>query len=125
VSNLFAAGTAEQTTRVTEGFATSFQAKDPTTDSGTRILINYTGLPAGATVWVPDAVAGSSATRPTSGGDLGFAAAAGEYTPSSGTLLLVRVLNADATGTGGTLATLAAPGGSGTVVLDAANPVSL
>ncbi|MFN7994188.1 MAG: hypothetical protein U0Q18_11325 [Bryobacteraceae bacterium] len=125
VSSLFSAGTAEQTTRITEGFATSFQPKDPTSDSGTRILINYTGLPAGATVWVPDAVAGSSATRPTSGGDLGIPSAAGEYTPSSGTLLLVRVLNADASGTGGSLAALPAPGGSGAVILDAANPVNL
>lgn len=125
VTSLFTTGTAEQTTRVTEGFAQAFQPKDATTDTGTRILITYASLPPGTTVFVPDAVAGSSATQPTAGGDLGSTAAGGEYTPGSGTLLLVRVLNADTNGAGGTLAALPAPNSSGVLALNSANPVAL
>jgi uncharacterized protein (TIGR03437 family) len=125
LSNLFAAGTAEQTTRVTEGFPASFEPKDPTSDQGTRFLLSYSNVPAGATIYVPDAVAGSSATVPTSGGDLGTPATVGQYTAGSNTLLLVRVLNADATGAGGTFATLPPPNSSGVLVLNGANPVPL
>jgi uncharacterized protein (TIGR03437 family) len=70
-------------------------------------------------------VAGSNATVPTLGGDLGTATATGQYTQGSQTLLLVRVLNADSTGNGGTFATLPAPNGSGVLVLNGANPVPL
>jgi hypothetical protein len=70
-------------------------------------------------------VAGSSATVPTAGGDLATPAAVGQYTQGSHTLLLVRVLNSDSTGAGGTLATLPAPNGSGVLVLNGANPVPL
>jgi uncharacterized protein (TIGR03437 family) len=125
LSNLFAAGTAEATTRVTEGFAQAFVPKDPTSDTGTRILLTYSNFPAGATIYVPDAVAGSSATVPTSGADLGTMAAVGQYTSGSGTLLLVRVFNTDDKGVGGTFATLPAPNASGVLVLNSANPVSL
>lgn len=125
LSSLFAAGTSEQTTRVTEGFPASFQPKDSTSDTGTRFLLSYSNVPAGAAIYVPDAVAGSDAVVPTSGGDLGTPAAVGQYTSGSQTLLLVRVLNADATGVGGTFATLPAPGGSGVLVLSGANPVPL
>jgi len=125
LTNLFGEGTAEETTRVTEGFAQAFEPKDPTSDTGTRILLSYSNFPSGAAIYVPDAVAGSSATLPTSGGDLGSAAAVGQYTPGSGTLLLVRVLNSDSNGVGGTLAALPAPNASGVLVLDSANPVSL
>jgi len=125
LSGLFAAGTAVQTTRVTEGFAASFEPKDPTSDTGTRFLLSYSNVPAGAAIYVPDAVAGSSATVPTSGGDLGTSATVGQYTAGSSTLLLVRVLNADATGAGGTFATLPAPNGAGVIVLNGANPVPL
>ena len=82
-------------------------------------------FPAGATIYVPDAVAGSSATVPTSGADLGTMAAVGQYTSGSGTLLLVRVFNTDDKGVGGTFATLPAPNASGVLVLNSANPVSL
>lgn len=123
LTNLFAAGTAEQTTRVTEGFPASFQPKDPVSDTGTRFLLSYSSVPSYATIYVPDAVAGSSAAVPTTGGDLGVSPATGQYTPNSHTLLLVRVLNADSTGAGGTLATLPAPNGSGMLVLDGVNPV--
>ena len=125
LSNLFAAGTAEETIRVTEGFAASFQPKDPTSDTGTRFLLSYANVPAGAAIYVPDAVAGSDATVPTSGSDLGTPAAVGVYTPASHTLLLVRVLNADSTGAGGTLATLPAANGAGMLVLNGAHPVPL
>jgi hypothetical protein len=125
VSNLFGAGTAEQTTRVTEGFPSSFRPKDPTSDTGTRFLLSYSNVPAGAAIYVPDAVAGSSALTPTAGGDLGTAAATGQYLQGSNTLLLVRVLNADATGAGGTFATLPAPNISGVLVLNGANPVPI
>ena len=125
LSNLFAAGTAVETTRVTEGFPASFQPKDPTSDTGTRFLLSYANIPAGAAIYVPDAVAGSGAALPTAGGDLGTAAAVGQYIPGSHTLLLVRVLNADATGTGGTFATLPAPNGSGVLVPNLqVNPVT-
>jgi len=125
LSSLFAAGTAEQTTRVTEGFPSSFQPKDATSDTGTRFLLSYSNVPAGAAIYVPDAVAGSGAIVPTSGGDMGTPAATGQYHPGSQTLLLVRVLNTDATGAGGTLAALPAPNGSGVLVLNGANPVPL
>ncbi len=49
----------------------------------------------------------------------------GQYAPGSGTLLLVRVLNSDASGVGGTLAVSSAPNASGVLLLDSANPVSL
>jgi uncharacterized protein (TIGR03437 family) len=125
LSNLFAAGTAEETTRITEGFSTAFQPKDPTSDTGTRILLTYSNVPAGAAIYVPDAVAGSGTLLPTSGGDFGTAAAVGQYTPGSHTLLLVRVLNTDDTGVGGTFATLPAPSNSGVLLLNGANPVPI
>ena len=125
LTNLLAAGTAEQTTRLTEGFAAAFAAKDPTSDTGTRFMLSYADFPAGATIYIPDAVAGTDALLPTAGGDLGTAAAVGQYKPNSQTLLLVRVLNADSTGQGGTFATLPAPNSSGVLVLDGANPVTL
>jgi uncharacterized protein (TIGR03437 family) len=125
LSNLFAAKTTEQTTRVTEGFPNSFQPKDPTSDTGTRFLLTYSNFPAGATIYLPDAVAGSSALLPTAGGDLGTPATVGQYVQGSQTLLLVRVLNADDTGVGGTFATLPQANGSGVLVLNGANPVPL
>ena len=53
-------------------FAGAFQNKDTTTDSGTRVLVRYSNVPAGARIFVPDVIAGSSAVEPTSGGDLGL-----------------------------------------------------
>ncbi|MDQ6707141.1 MAG: hypothetical protein M3Z85_14345, partial [Acidobacteriota bacterium] len=40
---LFAAGTRFVSTRVTEGYAQAFMPKDPFSDTGTRILVSYTG----------------------------------------------------------------------------------
>jgi uncharacterized protein (TIGR03437 family) len=105
LANLFAAGTAFFSTRVTEGFASSFQPKDTFSDTGTRIMVRYSGFPAAASLFVPDFVAGSSAVTPTAGGDLGLTASGGQYSPSAtGSLLLIRVTGADANGAGGTLA---------------------
>ena len=44
--SLFAAGTAFASTRVTEGFATAFEARAAGADTGTRFLVKYTGFPA-------------------------------------------------------------------------------
>ena len=65
------------------------------------------------------------ALLPTAGGDLGTPATVGQYVQGSQTLLLVRVLNADDTGVGGTFATLPQANGSGVLVLNGANPVPL
>ena len=126
LTNLFATGTRFFSTRVTEGFADDFQKKDAFTDTGTRIVVRYSGFPASARLFVPDAVAGSSATRPTAGGDLGIPASGGAYTPGGGgSLLLARVSGTDANGAGGT--PVYAPGapGSGTVSFDAVGEVPL
>src|SRR5258708_10340856 len=102
LANLLARGTSFFSTRLTEGFASSFQPKDPLSDTGTRIMVRYSGFPAGARIFVPDYLAGSSAVQQTAGGDLGVAASGGQYAPSAaGSLLLVRVTGADAAGSRG------------------------
>jgi uncharacterized protein (TIGR03437 family) len=122
--NLFARGTRFFSTRVTEGFAEAFQKPDVSSDTGTRIRVVYSGFPAEARLFVPDAVAGSSAVEPTAGGDLGLAASGGLYSVNpAGSLLLIRVLGADASGAGGTLAV--APPASGSLWLDEASEVRL
>ena len=57
--SLFAAGTAFSSTRVTEGFASAFEAKSAGTDTGTRFLVKYSGFPSTTRLFIPDAVAGS------------------------------------------------------------------
>jgi uncharacterized protein (TIGR03437 family) len=105
LANLFASHTSFFSTRVTEGFASAFEAKDTLSDTGVRIMVRYSGFPAGARLFVPDFVAGSSAVQPTAGGDLGVTASGGQYAPSAtGSLLMIRVSGADETGAGGTLA---------------------
>jgi hypothetical protein len=81
LSNLLATGTAFASMRVTEGIAT---AVTPISDesnfngnSGTRIMIRYAGFPGGARLFVPDAIAGSSADQPTAVGDFGIPASGG------------------------------------------------
>ena len=124
VSNLFAAGTRVSSMRVTEGFGNAFRKKDPLSDTGTRIMLNYSGFPAGSRLFVPDAIAGSDAVAQTSAGDLGTPQAGGQYAASAdGTLLLVRVLSPAADGSGGTLA-YTYPG-AGTATLDGATEVPL
>ena len=123
LSALFAAGTAFASTRITESFANAFATRVAGDDTGTRFLAGYSGFPANAHVYVPDMVAGSSALVPTAGGDLGTQQAVGQYVPGSGTLLLVRVPYADATGAGGY--PLPAPSGGGPVLLDSVSEVPL
>jgi len=120
---LFAAGTVFASTRITESFANAFATRAAGDDTGTRFLVGYSGFPANAQIYIPDMVAGSSALVPTAGGDLGVPQAVGQYVPGSGTLLLVRVQYADATGAGGIL--LPTPTGSGPVLLDSVSQVPL
>jgi len=100
----FAAGTRFNSLRLTEGFGNAFIPKDATSDTGTRIIVNYSNFPAGSRVFLPDYVAGNSVTQATAAGDLGGSNAptGGIYTPTgNGTLLLARVLGHDANGAGG------------------------
>src|SRR5579883_2966770 len=122
LSDLFAKGTNFASARLTEGFASAFQPRGMGDDTGTRFILKYSGFPDGAQVYVPDMVAGSSAAVPTSGGDLGLPQAVGQYVPGSGTLLLVRVPFADATGTG---YTVSAPTGNGPILLNSVSQVPL
>ena len=122
LTNLFAQGTNFASARLTEGFASAFQPRGPGDDTGTRFLIQYSGFPAGAQLYVPDMVSGSRAAVPTSGGDLGLPQAVGQYVPGSGTLLLVRVPYADSSGAG---YPVDAPMGSGPILLDSVSQVPL
>jgi uncharacterized protein (TIGR03437 family) len=120
---LFAAGTAFASTRVTEGFGTAFEARTAELDTGTRFLVKYSGFPSNAHLYIPDAVAGSGALQPTSGGDMNLPRAVGQYLPGSGALVLVRVSGADASGAGGS--PVAAPQGFGPVTLGSVSEVPL
>ena len=123
LANLFSTGTAFASTRVTEGFSSAFQPKGPSDDQGTRFLVKYSGFPSNAHLYLPDGVAGSDAAVPTMGGDLGGKQQVGQYMPGSNTLLLVRVVGADANGAGGFLAQF--PSGSGAISLNSATEVAL
>lgn len=120
---LFAAGTAFASTRLTEGFSSGFRPRGAGDDNGTRLVVRYSGFPAGTSVFVPDLIAGSDAAVPTAGGDLGGVPSAGQYLSSSGTLLLARVFDADASGAGGT--PVAVPAGTAAVALAGASAVTL
>ena len=91
------------TARATEGFETSFTAREPGADQGTRIVVRYSGFPAEARLAVLDLVVGSTGPVPTSAGDFGQAISAGQY--ATGALLLARVVNTDANGAGGVVVT--------------------
>lgn len=124
VSRLFGAGTRVYSTRVSEGYPNAFE-KASAGATGTRILLRWTGLPAGTRVFLPDVVAGANALQPTSGGDLYLTASGGAYRPSAqGSLMLARVLDADAQGAGGTPAWTPDPS-AGDVSFDAAHEVTL
>jgi uncharacterized protein (TIGR03437 family) len=125
-----AGGSAFTSTRLTEGYADSFGPKsDPqnlNADTGTRLVIQYSGFPAGAQLYVPTVVAGSDATQPTAGGDLGVTASGGQYTPGAvPSLLLAFVPNTDANGAGGPPAYIPGAPGSGTVSFDGMSQVML
>jgi uncharacterized protein (TIGR03437 family) len=124
ILNLFNAGTPFATTRVTEGFVNAFVPKDPTSDAGTRIMIRYSGLPASTNLYVPDLITGSSAVQPTSAGDLGLAKSPGVYGASAtGSLLLARVSNPNADGSGGSPVFRPPLGGTSTLTLSTATQV--
>jgi uncharacterized protein (TIGR03437 family) len=129
-ASFLASGATFASTRVTEGFADSFAPladwPNLNADTGTRIIVQYSGFPAGAQLFVPTVVAGSDATQPTAGGDLGQTVSGGKYTPGvNSSLLLSFVPNTDANGAGGKpLYTPAAPG-SGTASFDGMSPVAL
>jgi len=122
------AGAVFTSTRVTEGFAGAFAPKSDqinlNADTGTRILVRYSGFPSGAALYVPTVVAGSDATQPTSAGDLGLPISGGKYSPQSGGLLLSVVPNADATGAGGAAA-YTPPASPGIVSFDGLTAVSV
>jgi hypothetical protein len=119
VTNLFAAGTRVSSMRVTEGFGNAFRKKDPLSDTGTRIMLRYSGF--------PDARASCAGRnrrlrRNPANFSRGLSTpqASGQYAASAdGSLLLVRVLAPAADGSGGTLA-YTYPG-AGTATLDGAS----
>lgn len=123
-------GTTFNTTRVTEGFAGAFSPLSAfqglNADTGMRIMVQYSGFPSNAQLFVPNVVAGSDAVQPTSGGNFGLPVSGGQYAPGNGgSLLLARVFGTDANGAGGSpIYTPGAPG-SGTVSFDAMNAVTL
>jgi uncharacterized protein (TIGR03437 family) len=104
--------------RLTEGFSDAFQRRGPQTDVGTRLVVRYTGFPAGARVFTPAVVVGSSGATPTSAGDLGLPVASGRYfSGGTGQLLLSRVQNPDLAGAGG-VPLFTPSGGIGTTEFD-------
>ncbi len=130
LTNLLAAGAVFSSTRFTEGFADSFTPKSAwqglNADSGVRIMVSYSGFPAGAQLFVPDVVAGSDAIQATAGGDFGVPASGGRYAPGgNGSLLLARVQSADASGAGGIVVYTPGAPGSVAVSFDSMSAVPL
>ena len=115
--------------RFTEKFASSFEGRLTApaggADTGTRILVQFSGFPPGVTLTVPNAIAGSSAATPTASGNFGTAATGGVYTPGTpgGSLLLSLVAAADANGAGG--APVFTPTGTAPITLSGATTVAL
>jgi uncharacterized protein (TIGR03437 family) len=114
IPTLISTGTASSTLRVTEASPAAFQPKTAGADFGVRLMLNLSGYPANATVYVPDVLVGNRSSVPTNSGALGNTPSGGIYDPSAHPLLLVRVPNADATGNGGTLLFSALPGAATT-----------
>ncbi|MBC7925345.1 MAG: hypothetical protein H7039_06770 [Bryobacteraceae bacterium] len=100
-SGLLSTGTFYASTRFTEGFAASFEPRRPGDENGTRLVLRFSGYPGDARLFVPAAVAGSSATTPTAAGDFGGTVSPGNYTQGSRTLALVRIQSTDDRGAGG------------------------
>jgi len=127
-ANLIKSGAIFTSTRITEGFGDALQPRSGwanlNADTGTRILINYGGFPNGASLYVPDVIAGSNAATPTAGGDYGVPASGGVYNPAHPSLLLARVPGADANGAGGYPVFTPTPG-SGNVSFDAVSPLNM
>src|SRR5262249_15657374 len=53
LANLFSAGTAFVSTRLTEGYASAFLSRAPGEDNGTRFLVKYSDFPTSARLFVP------------------------------------------------------------------------
>ena len=99
--SLVNAGVRFATTRITEGYPAAFEPRTDPVSQGTRIIIRYAGLPSKARLFLPDFIAGSTSSDPTTAGDLGWPASPGSYAGSvGGMLLLGRVANADSNGAG-------------------------
>ncbi len=124
LAGLYKAGTRFHSTRVTEGWADAFQKRSPGLDIGTRVMARYSGLPAGARLFAPDYVAGSSAAQPTAGGDMGVPASGGRYAAGSGTMLLGRVRFTDPSGAAGAAPAMPGPLGA-TLAFDSVSEVEI
>lgn len=98
-SSLLTAGARFSSSRVTEGFATAFEPRQPMTSNGTRILLRFRNVPADARLFAPDFIAGAGAAQPTAAGDFGGPASPGQF--SGAGLLLARVRGHDPNGAGG------------------------
>jgi uncharacterized protein (TIGR03437 family) len=129
-TSLVRAGTSFTSTRVTEGFASAFGPKSApayfNADSGQRIIVQYSGFPSDAQLFIPDVVAGSDAIQATAGGDFEVPASGGAYAPSvNGSLLLARVAGANSNGAGGSPVYTPGPLGSGTVTFDTVTQIPI
>jgi len=129
-ASFLGSGAAFNSTRLTEGFASSFGTRTAwqslNADTGTRIIVNYSGFPPGARLFVPNVIAGSDAVKPTSAGNLGLSASGGQYAPGgNGSLLLSLVQFNDTNGARGTPVYTPGAPGSGTVSFDAMSEVAL
>lgn len=129
-TNLLEAGTSFASTRVTEGFASAFGPKSApdyfSADNGQRIIVQYSGFPSDAQLFIPDVVAGSDAIQPTAGGDFEVRASGGAYAPSAnGSLLLSRVAGANSNGAGGSPVYTPGPLGSGTVTFSTVSQIPI
>jgi uncharacterized protein (TIGR03437 family) len=117
-------------TRVTEGFADAFNPRSApqnlNANSGTRVIVHYSGFPSSARLFVPDVIAGSDAVQPTAAGDFGLVPSGGRYAPTGfGSLLLARVVNTDANGAGGSVVYVPGLPGSGVVSLDSMRELTI
>lgn len=100
--------------RLTEASLGAFvpkDASDPTVTNGMRFLVNLSGYGSSPSVYVPNAIVGSSGNIPTSGGEFATSISGGNYSP--GQLLLGLVTGTDANGNGGKLA-ITVPGSTTT-----------
>lgn len=97
------AGTTSSAVRVTEAALGAFAPQDPTATNGVRIIVQLSGYPTGAQLFVPNALVGNSGSIPTAAGEFGSTVAGGSYVPSANQLLWSLVVGADRNGAGGTL----------------------
>src|ERR1019366_5658796 len=100
--SLLAAGTSSSAIRITQASPGVFLPRTGTADFGVRFLVTLSGYGSNSTVYVPDVITGNQAPIQTSAGQFNTTAGAGTFTPNNNQMLLSRVVNADATGAGGT-----------------------